>query len=67
VERVRAVRARREPARWRGSLDRVREHARHGTNLMPAILEAVESYATVGEIASALREAFGEYSESVTL
>jgi methylmalonyl-CoA mutase N-terminal domain/subunit len=32
---------------------------------MPAILQAAESYATVGEIASALREVFGEYQESV--
>jgi methylmalonyl-CoA mutase N-terminal domain/subunit len=34
---------------------------------MPAILEAVESYATVGEIASTLREVFGEYRETVTI
>jgi methylmalonyl-CoA mutase N-terminal domain/subunit len=34
---------------------------------MPAILEAVERYATVGEIATALREEFGEYQESVRL
>jgi methylmalonyl-CoA mutase N-terminal domain/subunit len=34
---------------------------------MPAILEAVESLATVGEIASAMREIFGEYQESVIL
>ena len=34
---------------------------------MPTILEAVESYATVGEIASTLREVFGEYRETVTI
>jgi methylmalonyl-CoA mutase N-terminal domain/subunit len=67
VERVRAVRARRDAARWRAALDRVRECARGDTHLMPAILEAVESQATVGEIASALREIFGEYQESVAL
>ncbi|MGC8548527.1 MAG: acyl-CoA mutase large subunit family protein [Acidobacteriaceae bacterium] len=67
VERVRALRTRRDQARWQSSLDRVRDHARNGQNLMPAILEAVESHATVGEIASALREIFGEYQESVII
>ena len=36
-------------------------------NLMPAILAAVEAYATVGEISDALRRAFGEYQESVVI
>ncbi|HCT59774.1 MULTISPECIES: methylmalonyl-CoA mutase family protein [Acidobacterium] len=67
IERVRALRMRRDAARWQVSLDRVRDHARNGANLMPAILEAVESYATVGEIASAMREVFGEYEESVVI
>ncbi|HTV81695.1 MAG TPA: methylmalonyl-CoA mutase family protein [Acidobacteriaceae bacterium] len=67
VERVRELRARRDSRRWGRALDGVREAAGSDTNLMPAILEAVESYATVGEIASALREIFGEYQESVTL
>jgi methylmalonyl-CoA mutase N-terminal domain/subunit len=34
---------------------------------MPAILEAVESNCTVGEIASALRSVFGEYQETVVI
>jgi methylmalonyl-CoA mutase N-terminal domain/subunit len=34
---------------------------------MPAILEAVESNCTVGEVAGALREVFGEYQESVVI
>jgi methylmalonyl-CoA mutase N-terminal domain/subunit len=67
VERVRTVRARRDAGAWQSSLDRIRDHARNGTNLMPAILEAVESYATVGEIASTLREVFGEYRETVVI
>jgi methylmalonyl-CoA mutase N-terminal domain/subunit len=67
VERVRALRARRDHARWLAALHRVKEHARSGQNLMPAILEAVESCATVGEIAGAMREVFGEYRESVVI
>ena len=61
IERVRALRIRRDPLRWRAALDRVTEHARSSANLMPAILEAVESCATVGEIAASMRKVFGEY------
>jgi methylmalonyl-CoA mutase, N-terminal domain len=67
VERLRALRAKRDGARWQAALDGVRERARAGENLMPAILEAAESSATVGEIASAMREVFGEYQESVRI
>jgi methylmalonyl-CoA mutase N-terminal domain/subunit len=61
IERVRAPRARRDPLRWQEALDRVTEQARSTGNLMPVILEAVESLATVGEIAGSLRQVFGEY------
>ena len=67
VERLRALRARRDPGPWKTALHAVREAARSAANLMPAILLAAESYATVGEIASALRDVFGEYQESVRL
>jgi methylmalonyl-CoA mutase, N-terminal domain len=61
IERVRGLRSRRDPLRWRAALDRVREQANSTVNVMPAILEAVESYATVGEIAGSLRQVFGEH------
>jgi methylmalonyl-CoA mutase N-terminal domain/subunit len=61
VERVRALRARRDPLRWQAALNRVREQARSSANVMPAIVEAVEGGATVGEIAGDLREVFGEF------
>jgi methylmalonyl-CoA mutase N-terminal domain/subunit len=61
VERVRALRARRDPVRWKTALDRVREQARSSGNVMPVIVEAVERDATVGEIAGCLREVFGEF------
>lgn len=67
VERVRAVRARRDKTAWLAAVNRVKDHARNGANLMPAILDAVENYATVGEIAAAMREVFGEYQESVVM
>jgi methylmalonyl-CoA mutase N-terminal domain/subunit len=36
-------------------------------NLLPAILDAVENNATVGEISDRLRSVFGEYQESVVI
>jgi methylmalonyl-CoA mutase N-terminal domain/subunit len=67
VERVRAVRARRDKARWDAAVRGVEDAARLGENLMPRILEAVEAMSTVGEIADALRGVFGEYRESVVI
>ena len=63
VERIRAFRARRDPLRWQAGLTHVIEQARAGGNLMPVILEAVESCATVGEIAGSMRSVFGEYTQ----
>jgi len=67
VERVRALRARRDAEVHAEALRGVEDAARDGSNLMPRILNAVESYATVGEIANVLRTVFGEYRESVTV
>ena len=67
VEQVRALRTRRDGIRWQTALRGVTDAARGGANLMPAILEAVESYATVGEIAGTLRKVFGEYQETVVI
>jgi len=67
VARVQALRLRRDKSRWQSAIERVKDCAKSGENLMPAILEAVESYATVGEIAAAMREVFGEHQESVVI
>ena len=67
VERVRALRVRRDAGEHAAALRRVEDAARGGENLMPPILHAVESYATVGEISNALRGVFGEYRESVVV
>jgi methylmalonyl-CoA mutase N-terminal domain/subunit len=63
-ERVQAVRVKRDADAWRAALNGVRDAARDGSNLVPRIIAAVEAYATVGEIADAMREVFGEYRES---
>jgi methylmalonyl-CoA mutase, N-terminal domain len=67
VARLQALRARRDAAKSRAAIEEVERRARGSENLMPAILAAVETYATVGEISDALRRAFGEYQESVVI
>jgi len=70
VERVRSLRERRDQAAWAESLKKVEEAARSSNqadNLMPHILHAVESSATVGEISDTLRKVFGEFQEVVVV
>jgi methylmalonyl-CoA mutase N-terminal domain/subunit len=67
IARVRALRARRDAAKTRTALAEVEHRATTFENLMPAILTAVEAYATVGEISDTLRRAFGEYEETVVI
>jgi len=67
VERLRALRMKRNKDAWSGAIDGVRDAARSSQNLMPRILAAVEAYATVGEISDAMRGVFGEYQESVVI
>jgi methylmalonyl-CoA mutase N-terminal domain/subunit len=67
VERLRALRARRDGAAVARGLEAVERAARDGSNLMPPILDAVRAYATVGEIADTLRAVFGEYQEVLTI
>jgi methylmalonyl-CoA mutase, N-terminal domain len=64
IERVRALRSRRDSAKARAAIDEVERRASTTENLMPAILAAVEACVTVGEISDALRLVFGEYQES---
>jgi methylmalonyl-CoA mutase N-terminal domain/subunit len=67
IARLKALRSRRDSARTRSVLAELQRRASTTENLLPAILAAVESYATVGEISDALRRVFGEYQESVVI
>jgi len=64
IDRLRELRASRPAAIVEERLDALEQAARRGGNLMPRILEASESLATVGEISDRLRRVFGEYKES---
>jgi len=67
VERLRALRARRDVDSCQVALRQIEAAARSGANLMPHILTAVEAYATVGEISDTMRKVFGEYKEAVVI
>jgi methylmalonyl-CoA mutase N-terminal domain/subunit len=65
--KVAAVRAERSQDAARRGIERVETIARDGGNLMPAIIDAVRAYATLGEISDAMRRVFGEYRPATTL
>jgi methylmalonyl-CoA mutase N-terminal domain/subunit len=67
IARLNALRARRDSLLVQAALAELARRAASTENLLPAILAAVEAYATVGEISDALRRVFGEYQESVVI
>jgi methylmalonyl-CoA mutase N-terminal domain/subunit len=67
VEKLKRLRAGRDGALVQTSLDRIRREAEGETNLIPALLEAVRAYATVGEISTALGDIYGWYRETAAV
>jgi len=67
VERLRALRAKRNVETWQAAIRAVEDTARSAENLMPRILAAVEANATVGEISDAMRKVYGEYKEVMVI
>jgi methylmalonyl-CoA mutase N-terminal domain/subunit len=61
IERLNRARKERDQAAVKASLERLRETCESGGNLMAPIVEAVRTYASVGEICDLMRDAFGEY------
>ncbi len=61
VEKLKALRSKRDNAKVAASLQSLHQKAVSDENLMPAVVEAVENYCTLGEIADELRKIFGEY------
>ena len=61
VEKLKALKLKRDNDKVTASLKAINEKAVSGENLMPVVLEAVENYCTLGEISDELRKVFGEY------
>src|ERR1700694_1155335 len=63
LERLELTRTKRDQGAVEKALDSLRVAAQRGDNTMPATIEAVRAYATLGEICSALRDVYGIYEE----
>jgi methylmalonyl-CoA mutase N-terminal domain/subunit len=63
VQRLNRVRSERDSGKAEQMLIRLEEAAKSETNLMPVLIECVESYLTIGEICHVLRSVFGEQRE----
>ncbi len=66
-DKLAGLRRRRDNARVKTALDRLRRAAESSENTMPHILNAVKAYATVGEICGAFQEVFGCWQEKTVL
>jgi methylmalonyl-CoA mutase N-terminal domain/subunit len=67
IERLKALKSSRDETAVQKSLANLKQRAEGNDNLLPHILEAVKTYATLGEICDVLREVFGEYQQVSTL
>ena len=65
IARLDRIRASRDSSAVEAHLRRLRSAAQAGDNVMPSILDAVEAYATVGEVCGVLKQVFGTYQEPI--
>ena len=63
VERLEATRTGRDKGAVANALEKLKQAAQKNENTMPATIDAVRVYATLGEICSALRDVYGIYEE----
>ncbi len=66
IERLRRTRAGRDDARVRSCLESLESAARQGRNTVPALIDCVRAYATIGEMCETLSRVWGRYQESPT-
>lgn len=64
IARLEKMKAARDNEAVKAALEKLREAAKGTENLMPYLIDAVKTYATLGEICCVLREEFGEYKQS---
>ena len=63
IARLEKMKAARDNEAVKAALEKLREAAKGTENLMPYLIDAVKTYATLGEICGVLREEFGEYKQ----
>ncbi len=67
IKNLQRIKSQRDNEKVHKSLNQLKEVARSNQNIMPPVIECVENYATLQEIADILRQEFGEYKESVVI
>jgi methylmalonyl-CoA mutase N-terminal domain/subunit len=67
IQRLQGLRRKRNNAEVRKALGRLHDVADKDENLMPTILQAVKTYATLGEMTDVLRNVYGEYKELIVV
>jgi methylmalonyl-CoA mutase N-terminal domain/subunit len=67
VNRIKALKARRDNEKVANTLNALKDVMRSGENTFPLLLEAVKAYATMGEICDAMREVWGAYRETAVM
>ncbi|MEO9021414.1 MAG: methylmalonyl-CoA mutase family protein [Ginsengibacter sp.] len=61
INKIKALKEKRDNQKASKCLSKIKENAKSKENLMPAVIDAVENYCTLGEISNVLRDVFGEY------
>ena len=61
IERLNKAKRERDNKKVEEALKKVREAAKGNQNIVPVMIEAVKTYASIGEICGVLREVFGKY------
>ena len=67
IQRLTRFKQNRDQSKVSASIEQLQNVAQSNENLMPVIIQAVENNVTLGEISDALRKAFGQYKEQITL
>ena len=67
INRLKNIKNTRDQNAVKTSLAHLKTAAKGTDNLMPYIIDAVKSYASIGEICNVMREVFGEYKENIIL
>lgn len=67
ITRLKELKANRDKSRVESTLSKLKEVGEKDENTMPYIIDAVKSYATLGEISDAFREVFGVYRPKITI
>jgi methylmalonyl-CoA mutase N-terminal domain/subunit len=65
IDALQKVKAERDEAKVQAALARLKEDAEADRNVMPALMDAVKAYATVGEMTNTMVAVFGRYKEPI--